>query len=134
MASFCFCDDDTENPSDPIKESDRFCLSAVRQLRCRRRSVCTDNVTSAVVDGESLSHHAVKGHRKINAGKINMFVVYFSSTCLDVALHRFIHHYERTVRKQLGHFEFMCLFFPFRALRCAHMTKIPPKKKTKKKT
>lgn len=88
VASFRFCDDDTEFSSvSPFNDSNRSPASAVRQSRpCLM--FCLFGHTreaSAVVDGEFLSRHAITDHRKINGGK-NQYV------CgrLDVASQPFI--------------------------------------------
>lgn len=98
VASFHFCDDDTKFSVTPLTSQTDSSFP-----QCASRGVgdvpfARTHVTSAVVDGEFLSHHAITDRRKIDASKINMFAVDFSSTCLDVALHPFIPHRQEATQ------------------------------------
>lgn len=111
VASFRFWDDDTEFSVSPLTSP-----ADSSSPQCASDGAADDlfvqtHWTSAVVDGEFLSHHAIADRRKIDAGKINMFAVDFSSTCPDVALHPFIPHCQMTVGKLHRHFSegvYMC--------------------------
>lgn len=124
-ASFHFCDNDTKDSVTPLTSQTDSSFA-----QCSSHGAVDVLFVSDTCDSCSgwrwvffLSHHAITDGRKINASKINMLAVYFSSTFSTVHCT----HLSHTVRGQsenytgIFHDEFICVFVHLRLYRqCTH--------------